>query len=129
MQYPSCWHAIFLATIHSQVSSSFQTLIELNVEQNSVYTCFPFFTPQKMKTSLSRLQLVDQYTFTRPIATPIPKILNTFTGIKYVFNSPLIFPTAYDMSGLGNGYGFMLVFDGATKHDADKALVSPVSSV
>lgn len=79
-----------------------------------------------MHDSLTRLGLVDQYTFNRPIPAPIPKVLSTFTGIKYVFNDPSRFPTVYDMKGLGNGYGFMLVFDGATKHDADKALVLAV---
>ena len=82
-----------------------------------------------MKDSLTHLEIVDQYTFTRPVATPIPKILNTFTGIRYVFNNPTSFTTVYDMKGLGNGYGFMLVFDGAKKHDADKALVRQVLSV
>jgi linoleate 10R-lipoxygenase len=75
-----------------------------------------------MKTSLTRLKLADQYTFTRPVAAPITKVLNTFTGINYVFNDPRRFPTVYDMKGLGNGYGFLLCFDQAAKHDADKAL-------
>jgi len=89
---------------------------------NSVYGCFPFFTPEKMKQSLTRQGIDSRYTFTRPVATRIPKVLNTFTGIKHVFNDSSRFHTVYDMSGLGNGYGFMLVFDQAAKHDADKAL-------
>ncbi|KAJ4490906.1 heme peroxidase [Lentinula aciculospora] len=90
---------------------------------NSVYACYPFFTPQKMKDSLTRQKIADQYTFTRPVPAPIPKVLNTFTGIKYAFNDPAKFHTAYQMSGLGNGYGFMLAFDAdVKKHDADKAL-------
>ncbi|KAF8879290.1 heme peroxidase [Infundibulicybe gibba] len=91
---------------------------------NSTYGCFPFFTPQKMKDSLTRQGIVDRYTFTRPVTTPIPKVLNTFAGIKYVFNDPTRFHNVYDMKGLGDGYGFILSFDEATKHDADKALVS-----
>ncbi|KAJ3993518.1 heme peroxidase [Lentinula boryana] len=90
---------------------------------NSVYACYPFFTPQKMKDSLTRQKIADRYTFTRPVAARIPKVLNTFTGIKNVFNDPARFHTAYEMSGLGNGYGFMLAFDAdVKKHDADKAL-------
>ncbi|KAF8209473.1 heme peroxidase [Mycena galopus ATCC 62051] len=89
---------------------------------NSVYGCFPFFTPQKMKDSLTKQGIAANYTFTRPVPAPQPKVLSTFTGIKYVFNDPTRFPTVYDMKGLGNGYGFMLCFDQATKHDPDRAL-------
>lgn len=91
--------------------------------QNSTYGCFPFFTPKKMQESLTRQGIANQYTFTRPVATCVPKVLNTFTGIKYVFNDPARFKTVYDMNGLGDGYGFMLNFDEPAKHDADKALV------
>ncbi|KAJ6487073.1 heme peroxidase [Mycena vitilis] len=89
---------------------------------NSVYTTFPFFTPTKMKQSLTTQGIAANYTFDRPSPAPVPKVLNTFTGIKYVFNDPTRFPTVYDMSGLGNGYGFMLTFDQAAKHDPDRAL-------
>ena len=69
-----------------------------------------------MKESLTKQKIADRYTYTRPVATRIPKILNTFTGIKYVFNDPSRFPTVYyDLKGLGNGYGFMLVFEEAAK--------------
>ena len=85
------------------------------VFQNSVYGCFPFFTPQHMKESLTRQGIADRYTYTRPVATRIPKVIDTFTGIKYIFNDPTRFHTVYDMTGLGNGYGFMLVFDQAAK--------------
>jgi len=89
---------------------------------NSVYSCFPFFTPQKMKDSLTKQGLAERYTYDRPVATPIPKVLNTFTGIKYVFNDHHRFRTMYELNGLGSGYGFMLSFDDAERHDADKAL-------
>ncbi|KAF8878550.1 heme peroxidase [Infundibulicybe gibba] len=89
---------------------------------NSVYGCFPFFTPEKMKDSLTKQGIADQYTFERPIPTRVPKVLNTLTGIKYVFTDPTRFHTVYDMKELGDGYGFILSFDEALKHDADKAL-------
>lgn len=68
-----------------------------------------------MKDSLTKQGIPDQYTFDRPVTTVIPKVLNTFTGIKYVFNDPARFKTVYDMKGLGDGYGFMLTFDEAAK--------------
>jgi len=52
----------------------------------------------------------------------VPTVLNTYTAIKYVFNDPARFPTVYDMSGLGNGYGFMLTFNTPAKHDPDRTL-------
>lgn len=85
------------------------------VQQNSVYGVFPFFTPQKMKESLTKQGIVAQYIFDRPVATVIPKVLNTFTGIKYVFGDPARFKTVYDMKGLGGGYGFILTFDEPVK--------------
>ena len=68
-----------------------------------------------MKESLTRQKIADQYTYTRPIPARIPKVLNTFTGIKYVFNDPGRFNTVYELKDLGNGYGSLLVFDEATK--------------
>lgn len=68
-----------------------------------------------MKASLTRQKIADRYTFTRPVTSPVPKVLNTFTGIKTVFNDPTRFKAPYDMSGLGNGYGFILVFDEKAK--------------
>ncbi|KAJ7133385.1 heme peroxidase [Mycena epipterygia] len=89
---------------------------------NSVYGCFPFFTPQKMKQSLTKQGLAANYTFDRPAPAPELRVLSTFTGINYVFNDPTRFPTVYDMRGLGNGYGFILGFDQSAKHDPDRAL-------
>lgn len=68
-----------------------------------------------MRDSLARQGTVAQYTFDRPVAARVPKILNTFTGIKYVFNDPARFHTVYDMKGLGDGYGFLLAFDEPAK--------------
>ncbi|KAG6830523.1 hypothetical protein H0H87_007821, partial [Tephrocybe sp. NHM501043] len=86
---------------------------------NSVYSLYPFFTPEKMKESLTRQKLVKKYTFDRPEAFRIPKVLNTFTGIKTVFSDPSSFKVIYERYG----YGSILMFDEIAKHDADKAMV------
>ncbi len=52
-----------------------------------------------MKDSLTKQGIAANYTFDRPVPTPQPKVLSTFTGINYVFNDPLRFPTVYDMKG------------------------------
>ncbi|KAJ7443813.1 heme peroxidase [Mycena latifolia] len=90
---------------------------------NSVYACFPLFTPQKMKESLTTQGIAAKYTFDRPVPARQPKILKTFTGIKHVFNDPNRFRTIYDdLRGVGGGYGFFLCFDEPAKHDPDRAL-------
>ncbi|KAG5644792.1 hypothetical protein DXG03_007613 [Asterophora parasitica] len=50
---------------------------------------------------------------------PIPKVLNTFTGIKTVFSDPSRFKVIYEKYG----YGSILMFDDIAQHDKDKALV------
>ncbi|KAF8993798.1 heme peroxidase [Cyathus striatus] len=86
---------------------------------NSVYTTYPFFVPSHMKESLERQGTSDQYTFERPGALAPLKILNTFTGIKTVFNDLTRFNIIY----ANIGYGSILMFDDIAKHDNDKALV------
>ncbi|KNZ76883.1 Psi-producing oxygenase C [Termitomyces sp. J132] len=86
---------------------------------NSVYSLYPFFTPQTMKDSLTRQKKDKKYTFERPETLPVTKDINTFTGIKNVFNDSFRFKVIYEMPG----YGFPLMFDEAKKHDTDKAMV------
>ncbi|RDB16366.1 Psi-producing oxygenase A [Hypsizygus marmoreus] len=86
---------------------------------NSVYSLFPFFVPSKMKATLTKQGLSGKYTFDRPLALPIPKILNTFTGIKHVFSDPSRFKIMYERYG----YGSFMMFDEVAQHDADKAMV------
>ncbi|KAF8628091.1 hypothetical protein AX15_004094 [Amanita polypyramis BW_CC] len=97
-----------------------------NYPFNSVYGIFPFFTPQKMKDTLKRKSLLDRpdkpYNFTRPKPPPIPKFIDNFTAIDFVFNNPDKFVSGYNLSGLGNGHGFMMAIDEKQKHDNDKLL-------
>jgi linoleate 10R-lipoxygenase len=64
--------------------------------QNSVYACYPLFTPQKMKQSLTAQGIADKYTFERPVPAREPKIFKTFKGIKQIFNDPARFFTLYE---------------------------------
>ncbi|KAF7300907.1 Heme peroxidase [Mycena kentingensis (nom. inval.)] len=89
---------------------------------NSVYGCFPFYTPTKMLESLTRMGIADQYTFDRPTPARVPVVLHDFTAINYVFSDPARFKNVYDMKDIGNGYGFLLGFDEPKKHDPDLAL-------
>lgn len=83
---------------------------------NSIYSLFPFFTPSVMKENLDKLHLLSQYTDVegkRPSALPIPKVVDTIDGIRYVFKDPAKYKTTYahDMKLLTQGYGFMLSDD------------------
>ncbi|CAL1694713.1 unnamed protein product [Somion occarium] len=86
---------------------------------NSVYGLFPFFTPETSHQTLTKLKVVEKYTFKRTLPQPIPKTVNTMVGLRHVFSKPDIYKTTYgeDMRNLTNGFGFMLVFDDGAKHN------------
>ena len=65
-----------------------------------------------MKQSLTRQGLQDKYTFDLPKALPVPKVLNTLTGIKTVFSDPHCYKVIYEKFG----YGSMLMFDDAAQY-------------
>lgn len=77
-------------------------------KQNSAYALFPFFTPTVTKENLTRLGIVDQYDFVRPKPKPIPIVLDTLQGIRYVFNDFQKYKQTYDydMKMLTRGYGY-----------------------
>lgn len=75
-----------------------------------------------MKASLTRQGIADSYTFERPTANPVPKVLNTFTAIKTIFNDPVNFNVPYGGKGADGGKS-VLDCDDKTRHDVDKALV------
>uniref|UniRef100_A0A8H8CDX0 Heme peroxidase n=1 Tax=Psilocybe cubensis TaxID=181762 RepID=A0A8H8CDX0_PSICU len=86
---------------------------------NSVYSLFSFFTPDHMKASLTRQRLQDKYSFDHPAILPVPKVLNTLTGIRTVFSDPTRFKNIYEKFG----YGSILMFDDQAQHDRDRAIV------
>jgi len=65
-----------------------------------------------MKESLTRQKLATKYTFDPPVTARVPKILNTFTGIKTVFGDPSRFKVIYEKFG----YGSILMFDGIAQY-------------
>jgi hypothetical protein len=64
-----------------------------------------------MKESLTRQGLDKKYTFDPPVPLRVPKVLNTFTGIKAAFSDPSRFKTVYEKYG----YGSILMFDEIAK--------------
>ncbi|KAI0071441.1 heme peroxidase [Panus rudis PR-1116 ss-1] len=90
---------------------------------NSAYTLFPFFTPEVTRKNLTKLGIVDEYTFERPKPGPIPKVVDTLKGIDYVFSDNNKSKTVYgaNLRMLTRGYGFYLAIDGKEQHDTDRA--------
>jgi len=64
-----------------------------------------------MKESLTTQGLAAKYTFEHPQALRVPKVLNTFTGIKTVFSDSSRFKVIYEKYG----YGSILMFDEIAK--------------
>lgn len=77
-----------------------------------------------MRASLTKQGIADKYTFTRPLPVSVPKILNTFTGIKTVLSDPTRFKVPYGIKDPATSGGSILDCDEKTRHDADLALVS-----
>ena len=65
-----------------------------------------------MKESLTRQGLDKKYSFDRPTPLRVPKILNTFTGIKAAFSDPSRYKVVYEKYG----YGSILMFDDNPKY-------------
>jgi hypothetical protein len=53
-----------------------------------------------MQTSLTAQSTAGNYTFSRPVPTNAPYILNTLTAINYVFSDPASFTNMYNMKGV-----------------------------
>jgi len=79
-----------------------------------------------MKASLTKQGIAKKYTFDPPVALRVPKVLNTFTGIKTAFSDPSRFKVVYEKYG----YGSILMFDEIAKWvDISSILVSVINSL
>ena len=68
-----------------------------------------------MKDNLMRQGIADRYMFDRPMAAPIPKILEEFTPIKHVINDPVVFPPMYELRVIQDGQEFMLSIESGSE--------------
>ncbi|KAJ7159748.1 heme peroxidase [Mycena filopes] len=88
---------------------------------NSVYACFPFFTPSKMEHTLTVQNIVARYTFRFPAAAPRTRIVDTITGIGFVFDEPARFSPIHGTRAFSGNSEFFYGFGGACKDDPDQA--------
>ena len=81
--------------------------------QNSVYSLFPFFTPQATEGYLKKLHILPAYNTARPVARPPPRVLRSVAEIGAVLKdrktyrvhqSALFEETAARFSALANVY-------------------------
>ncbi|KAF7304164.1 Heme peroxidase [Mycena indigotica] len=67
---------------------------------NSVYSCFPFFTPEHMKASLVKQKKAGDYTFTRPVPQRPVVVVETMEGIREVVRDEGRFRDVYGVKYL-----------------------------
>ena len=65
-----------------------------------------------MKETLTKRKLAAKYTFDPPVTARVPKVLNSFAGIKSVFSDSDRFKVIYEKYG----YGSILMFDEIAKY-------------
>jgi linoleate 10R-lipoxygenase len=80
-----------------------------------------------MKHCLTKMNLVDKYSFTPLPSVPIRPVLsiNSARGVTQVLNDMKTFHTVYSerMRSLTDGYGFFLCFDDDPQHRLGRTLV------
>ncbi|PIL31281.1 cytochrome P450 [Ganoderma sinense ZZ0214-1] len=88
---------------------------------DSVYGLFPFFTPEVTKKNLTKLHLVDQYQFGRPVTKPVDKVVDTVADISKILKNPAGFHTVESQVFEKTSSNFTVVGDVA---DARKAALT-----
>ncbi|OSD00891.1 heme peroxidase [Trametes coccinea BRFM310] len=78
---------------------------------DSAYALFPFFTPDVTKTNLTNLKILDSYDRSRPVARPLPVVIDTVDDVARIlkdsqryktFDNDLFTKTASNVSVLAN---------------------------
>src|SRR5215475_1799324 len=76
------------------------------MRKNNVYGLFPFFTPKKMKDSLTEQGLGQEYTFGRPHTRPLPHVLNNLRALRHILDDPSSFRPVHGSNLPGNSHSF-----------------------
>ncbi|KAF8630934.1 hypothetical protein AX17_005291 [Amanita inopinata Kibby_2008] len=113
--YKDCQRDTSNGSFGGQLSRLLLRHLQRHYPYDSIYGCFPFFTPQKMKESLTKQGIAERYTFDRPVAAPIPKVLDEFTSIKFVLNDSDLFPPVHDLKAVQDGEELMLSVEPGNK--------------
>ena len=62
---------------------------------NSAFSWFPFSTPVSMKVNLDKLNLANEYDFSRPAVSPSVKAVTGYNEVATVLKDPLGFRSPY----------------------------------
>lgn len=86
----------------------FRTLPD-HYPDNSVFAHFPFMTPAQMKIHLTKLGLVEQYDFERPVKKGKTWTVADYSALQAVLSNPTTYESIYNrnMRRISDGPGFV----------------------
>ncbi|RDB20840.1 Linoleate 10R-lipoxygenase [Hypsizygus marmoreus] len=102
-----------------------------NYTENSVYTFFPFMTPDSMKTHLTKLKVVDQYDLSRPGSNTAVTTVNGYAQVGEILSSKdaFISPYAARAARVIPGKGFYTAEGPEAQEKVYKALADSPESI
>ncbi|KIL59186.1 hypothetical protein M378DRAFT_27110 [Amanita muscaria Koide BX008] len=114
--YQDCQRDMSNSNQGGQLSRLLMRHLHRHYPYNSVYGCFPFLTPLKVKDNLTKQGIADRYTFERPAPAPVPKVLDDFVAIRHVVNNPDIFPPVWELKVIQDGAEYMLSVEAGAEY-------------
>ncbi|PFH53338.1 hypothetical protein AMATHDRAFT_187988 [Amanita thiersii Skay4041] len=120
--YRDCQPEMPQANMGSHMSRLLMRHLQRHYSYNTAYGWFPFITPQRMREYLTKQGIADRYEFDRPLAMPLPKILDELSSIRYVANDPERFPLSADIKVVQDDGELMLTVEkGIKTNSLDKS--------
>jgi linoleate 10R-lipoxygenase len=88
-----------------------------NYTENSVYTWFPLMTPDSMKTNLTKMDVINQYSLERPVTQTTPREVTGYAEIAQILKSTDGFKTPYGSRAAKviTGNGFFIASEDAAR--------------
>ncbi|KAF7321225.1 Heme peroxidase [Mycena chlorophos] len=100
--YEDCQRDLNNGGLGGQLPKLLARHLPLYYPSNSVFTTYPFFTPQHMKQSLTSQGIAAQYSFVRPKPDTEPVVISTMSGIRAVLGDEHAFKQIYGLKYLGS---------------------------
>lgn len=99
--------------------------------ENSIYTFFPLMTPDAMKPHLKKLNVIDQYDLSRPVAKTVIKTVNAYPQVAAILKDSDTFssPYAARAARVIQGKGFYAVDGADAQEKVYKALGDTPDSI
>ncbi|KAF9454341.1 linoleate diol synthase [Macrolepiota fuliginosa MF-IS2] len=109
----------------STMGKLFLRTLPNNYSENSVYTFFPFMTPDSMKTNLTKLNVLDHYDVNKPVPQQQAVTFTDYNAVVQILKSDEDFELPYreHTSRIIKGTGFYPIEDEKTQ----KAVITALS--